>query len=188
MKRQKSSVRIKIIALSSMFCALGIVILFFGGMLGDLDLTVSAIASLIILVAIIEMGVKTGALIYGVTSAIALLLFPAYYITPMYVCFVGFYPLLKYYADKKRRWLSFTLKLVTLNLMLAVLLVLAEFVYGIDVNSMQVGSFELGNWVILLTYVLANVTFLIFDYCLDKLIILYNLKFRQMLKIYKMMK
>ena len=188
MKKQKSSVKVKITALSAMLCALGTVILFFGGMMGDLDLTVSAVASLIILVAMIEMGIKSGILIYAVTSAIALILFPAYYITPMYILFVGFYPLLKYFAEKKKRVLSYLIKLGVLNVMLGLLLLLAEFVYGIDVSSMEIGELQLGNWVILLTYVAANITMLIFDYCLTKLILLYNLKFRQILKIYKFLK
>lgn len=186
MKRRNNSVRIKITALSAMFSAFGTVILFLGGMLGDMDLTICAIASLIILMAIIEMGVKTGIMIYVVTSVISLILFPMYFITPMYICFVGFYPILKYFAEKKGRVLSYLIKFLALNIMLAVILLFAHFVYGIDVTDMEIGSLHLGFWSIIITYVLANVTLLVFDYLLTKLILLYNLRLRKILKIYKL--
>ncbi len=169
-----------------MLCALGVVMLFLGGMLGDMDLTVAAFASLIVLMAVIEMGIKTGVMVYAVTSLLALILFPAYFITPMYICFVGFYPLLKYFAEKQRKPVAFLIKFFALNAMLAVILLFAYYVYGINVISMEIGSLQLGKITIVIIYLLANAALFLFDFCLTKLIILYNLKIRNILKIYKL--
>ncbi len=186
MKRKENSLKVKKTALSAMFCALGTIILFLGGMLGDLDLTICAVASLIILLAIIEMGVKAGIMIYVATSVISLILFPMYFITPMYICFVGFYPILKYFAEKKRKVISYVIKYTTLNIMLALILIFARYFYSIEVDAMEIAGFELGKMAILIIYILANLTFFVFDFCLTKLIVLYNLKFRRVLGIYKL--
>ncbi len=186
MKAKRSSQNIKQLALSAMFSALGTVILFFGGMLGDLDLTFSAVASLIILICIIEMGVKRAALVYAVTSLIALLIFPAYFITPMYICFVGFYPIVKYFADRRKKLLSAVIKLAVMNVMLTAILVLGSFVYKINLTDIDIPGVNIGNWAILCIYLLANVTLLVFDYCLNGLMIMYNVKLRKVLGIYKL--
>lgn len=185
MRKEKLSVKIKLVALCAMFSALGTVILFFGGMLGDLDMTICGFASIIVLISVIEMGIASGIMVYAVTSALALMLFPMYYITPLYVLFIGFYPLLKYFAEKHRKALSWLIKLAVLNVMTAVLLLLAYYVYGINIYDMGIGDINLGKWAILLLYILVNITMLVFDYCLTNLTKLYNFKFRKILKIYK---
>ena len=188
MRKEKKSVKIKLIALSAMFSALGTVILFLGGMLGDLDMTVCALASLIVLVAIIEMGVASGIMVYAVTSALALILFPMYFITPLYVLFIGFYPLLKYFAEKQRTPVAWLIKLTVLNLMTAVLLLLAYYVYGINIYDVGIGDINFGKWAILVLYVLVNITVAVFDYCITNLTKIYNFKLRKIFKIYKFLK
>ena len=174
--------------LSAIFAALSVVILFFGGLLGDLDLTISAIASLIVLLAIIEMGVKWGVLVYAVTSVISLVLFPSYFITPMYILFVGIFPVFKYFSDKLRKIFSFILKFAFMNVMLTVLLLMANYLYAIDIHDFTLFGLDLGAYAVIIAYVLSNITLIIFDYCLDKLMILYNLHLSKVLGIYKLFK
>ena len=172
--------------LSAMFSALGIVLLFVGGALGDLDLTISAVASLTVLISIIEMGVGYGFMVYAVTSALALLFFPSYFITPMYVCFVGLYPMIKYFSEKLKKPIAYLIKFASMNLMLALMFVLAANVYGIDVHDQQLFGIDIGRYAVLLTYIIANITLLLYDYCLTKLIILYNAVIAKKLGIYKL--
>ena len=172
--------------LSAMFSALGIVLLFVGGALGDLDLTISAVASLIVLISIIEMGVSYGFMVYAATSALALLLFPSYFITPMYVGFVGLYPMIKYFSEKLKKPIAYLIKFASMNLVLAFMFVLAVKVYAIDVHDITVFGKDLGRYAVLLTYILANITLLLYDYCLTKLIVLYNTVIAKKLGIYKL--
>ena len=81
----KNQITVKKMVLSAILASVGVVILWLGGLLGDLDLTFAAFASMVIVLSIIGMGIKYAILVYAVTSALCLVLFPAYFITPMYI-------------------------------------------------------------------------------------------------------
>ena len=73
-----------------------------------------------------------------------------------------------------------------MNLMLALMFVLAANVYGIDIHDQQLFGIDIGRYAVLLTYIIANITLLLYDYCLTKLIILYNAVIAKKLGIYKL--
>lgn len=184
--RRERSVRIKKMVLSAIFSALIIVILFVAGLLGDFDLTVSAFACIIILLAIVEMGVQWGIAIYALTSVISLLLFPSYFITPIYALFVGLYPIVKYFSDKLRKIFSYLIKLAFMNAMLTLLLFIGTKLYALDIRDFTVFGVDLGAYALIITYVLANLALLVFEYCLDKLMLLYNVRLAKVLGLYKL--
>ncbi len=163
--------------LCAIFSALGVGILWLGGMLGDLDLTVAAITSFIVVLATIEMGLSGGFAVYLVTAVLALILFPGWFITPIYALFIGYYPIAKSLLERLPKWISLICKLVLMNGMFLLLYFIGAKVFGVEEETMLV-----------LMIVLANVSFVIFDYALTLLIGLYYQRFRKLFGIQKMLK
>ena len=173
----KNQITVKKMVLSAILSSVGVVILWLGGLLGDLDLTFAAFASMVVVLSIIEMGIKYAILVYAVTSALCLVLFPAYFITPMYILCVGCYPIVKYFCEKLPRVFSYICKLLFANSMLLLLIFIGRKVFGIEEETMI--------WLLL---VLANIAFVLFDYAVGGLAVLYDGKIRKKLGIQKMLK
>lgn len=172
--------RTKRITLSAIFTAVGVVILYLGCFFQTIDLSVCAIASLVIVMATIELGMKTAFAIYVATSALSLMLLPAKYIAAMYAVFVGCYPLLKNLFERLPKIVSWILKIAVTNLALGILFLLSAYVFNLG-DKVTVT-------IVVLTVALANAAIVLFDILLDRLIILYHIKFRKMLGIAKIMR
>ena len=174
MKKNKKLIKL---ILCSLFTALGVGLLWIGGALGDMDLTIAAVASLLILIIIIEINSKYALLVYMATSALSLILFAGYFITVIYSLFVGIYPILKFLFEKTGKIVSLLLKLVFMNVMLTALIFIGKKLFGIEEDML-----------IWLVYILSNVCFLLFDYVLTKLKDLYLIAFQKRLGINKLLK
>lgn len=180
----KSSVKIKKMVLCAIFSAISIVILWLGGLLGDLDLTIAAVTSFVVVIAAIEMGLSYAFAVYLVTSALAALLLPSYFITPCYILFVGYYPIVKALLDRRPKLIRILCKLLLVNAMFMVLYYLEVKFFGVEAEMFGMGK----EAVFFLTLALVNVAFLLFDYALGLLITLYYKRFRKMLGIQKLLK
>jgi len=154
--------------------------LYLGCFFQTIDMSICAIASLVIVIVTLEFGAKTAFMVYLATSALSLLLLPAKYIATLYAVFIGYYPLLKNLFERLPRALSWFLKILVTNVALAVMFLLGAYVFKID-DKMTLP-------IVILTVILANVCIVLFDILLDKLIILYHIKFRKMLGIAKIMR
>lgn len=163
--------------LCAIFSALSVVILWLGGMLGDLDLTIAAITSFIVVLAAIEMGLSYGFAVYLVTSALALILFPQFFITPIYALFLGYYPIAKALLERLPKWISLICKLILMNGMFLLLYYLGSKLFGVEEEKLFI-----------LLVILANVSFVVFDYALTMLIGMYYKRFRKLFGIQKMLK
>ena len=170
----------KKLTLSSIFTALGVVILYAGCFFETIDLSVCAVASLIIVMATLEFGMKTAFAIYVATSILSILLLPTKYIAAMYAVFVGCYPLIKNLCERLPKAVSWILKILATNAALAILFLLSAYVFKIDDKVTPL--------IAALTVLLANAAIVLFDILLDRLIILYHIKFRKMLGIAKIMR
>ena len=86
--------RTKYLTVSAMLAALGVILLGLGSLINTLDLTVAALASILCVWAVIEMGKTYAWMIWLVTSFLAILLLPQK--TPgCFYLFIGLYPILK---------------------------------------------------------------------------------------------
>ena len=172
--------RTKKLTLSAIFTALGVVILYIGCFFQTIDMSVCAVASLIIVIVTLEFGAKTAFAVFLATAALALLLLPAKYIAALYAVFLGYYPLLKNLFERLPKALSWFLKILVTNIALAILFLLSAYVFKIDDKVTPL--------IAALTVLLANAAIVLFDILLDRLIILYHIKFRKMLGIAKIMR
>ena len=169
--------RTKYLTVSAMLVALGVILLGLGSLINTLDLTVAALASILCVWAVIEMGMTYAWMIWLVTSFLAILLLPRK--TPgCFYLFIGLYPILKERLERLPRAVEWVLKIVIFHAMIALCwLVLRIFVPG-------EAALEFG-WLLLATYALALVAFLLYDYALTKLISFYLQKLQKRIGLKK---
>lgn len=161
------------ITVSAMLAAVGVIVLGLGALIQTLDLTVAALASILCIWAVIELGGAYPWMIWAVTTLLSVLLLPEKTPGLLYL-FIGSYPMLKNRIERLPRVLEWILKLLCFHAMLALCwLVLRLFVP--DEVALQQG------WLLIGTYVLALVAFLLYDLALTKLITFYLLRLQKRL-------
>jgi len=173
-RRNGTRIGTRKLAVAAMLCALGVVFLYLGSVIEVLDLTMVAIASLFVFFAVIEMGASYPYLIYLVTAVLSLLLLPSKFAAGTYLLFGGIYPVLKAMFEKCHRMAAWALKLCYFNVILSILL--AASLYLFHVEDLDMG-FNL------LTYGLANVTFVLYDIAATLLVTMYLVKLRKRLRL-----
>jgi hypothetical protein len=167
----------KRIVVSGVLVALSVIILYLGCAIEVLDITMSAIVSLLVVVIVIEMGYSYAWLTYIASAILSVILLPQKSPAIFYACFMGFYPILKSYIERIGsglvRWIiKLIVGNVAIGLMLAILLIFIP------------DEFE-GGAMLLITYALALAAFVMYDIALSKLITLYFKMIRDRIKIYK---
>lgn len=166
--------RTRLLAICSVLSALGVVLLYLGSFVEVLDLSVALVASFAIVVLVIERGGVYPWLTYFVTSVLALLLLPNKTPAIVYVCFMGFYPILKEKIERLRlRPVRALLKFLLFNLSVVLMGLVARLLVG----ELILGAHAL---VILL---LLNGVFVFYDYALSVLITAYLRVWRKRLRI-----
>lgn len=175
-RKGQSAKKTRFIAISAILCSLGTLLLYLGSVIEILDLTAGAIASLLVVMAVIEMGGKWPYLIWLVTSALSLILLPNKFIALFYLLFYGAYPILKSKIEKLNSIVSWVLKLVMFNASLAIVIFVTMKIVTLANQNPDLAF----TWTV---FAVSNVTFVLFDVALSKLITVYLLKFRHSLRI-----
>ena len=170
----KRRTQTKLLTVGAMLSALGVVILSLGSVITTLDLTVAAMASFCCIYAVIEMGGPYPWMIWGTISFLGMFLPQR---TPAILfLFIGCYPIFKEKFEKQVRWLCLTLKLVTFHVM-AGLFFLTSFLFF---PSELIGY---APWMFAIGYVLAVITFMVYDHALSKIITFYLLRLRDRFRL-----
>ena len=170
----------KRIVVCGVMCALSILILYLGAMIEVLDLSMSAIASLVIVLIVIEMGYSYAWLTYIAVSILSVVLLPQKLAAIFFAAFMGFYPIVKSYIEKIRSAiLCWTLKLSLANVALVVSYLVIRFFVPEELET------DIMMWTL---YIMALAAFILYDIAISKLITAYFYKFRERLKIYKLLK
>ncbi len=167
-------------AFSGIMAALSVVILLLGSILDVLDMSVAAIASFVTALVFIELRGNYPWLVYTVTAALSLILLPNKFGVLLYICFFGYYPMLKFLFDSK-------LKLAPVRMLckFAVFLIgMASMVLLYVKLFSGVVFADTGKNIVVLTAVLCAATFFVYDLALGKLIIIYELKWRKYIQKY----
>lgn len=156
---------------SAILSALGVILLTVGALVEVLDLSMAAIASLTVVLAVMELKGKYPFLIYLVTSVLALLLLPSKLPALLYALFAGYYPMLKsVYESKLSRPLGWVLKVLTFN---AAFLLIAF----LSVKLFALYEWQFSAWQLLLPLG-ATAVFLLYDVALTRLITAYLFRWR----------
>ena len=163
------------LAVSAVLAALGVVLLLLGSLVQVLDLSMAAIASLLAVFAVIEIGGKYPILIYLVTSVLSLLLLPVKTAALIYFVFAGYYPILKAVLEGRlARPVAWLFKIVIFCSAVALGLFAAGKLFLMDL------SWIFANWWFLLCLL---PVFVLYDIALTRLISAYLRKWRTRLRL-----
>ena len=166
----------KVIVLNALLSATGTAFICLGSLLGDLDLTFAAAASITVFFAALELGLKSASAVWLVTSLTSMMLAPSKFAPAIFMVFVGIYPILKLVAERFRPVISWTIKIVTTNVAVVILALIWKFVLF--------PSLDPEWWIYVGVLVLSNVAIVLFDYLLGRLAELYFARIRKKLKIF----
>ena len=183
----------KMLTFSALLAAIGVAIIFVGSLIETLDLSMAALASFFCLFAVLEIRGVYPWLIFSVTGILSVVLMPYNLGGWFYLLFFGYYPILKNIIERLKKPLAWTIKLLICNAamiagVLTIFYLLTPDTSGktvIDAFGYAFGVAEFGAPIVIGVYLLANVTFVVYDIALSKLIVVYYFKIRKKLKFLK---
>lgn len=183
-RKSSSAYRTKRLALSALFCALGVVMMGMGALLELIDLTTTALASLILLPIMLCYGKRYALIAYAVTGILSLILMPQSMAPWLYLSLLGYYPMLRPLIQRLPKAIAAAVKA------LLILLVLGLYMVAIYFLTMQ-GSGSLsqvfaaafgepgeGAWMGWAVIILSFIAFFAYDLLIDRLLILYRYKWQ----------
>lgn len=166
----------KKVTLSAMMVALGTVFMILGAVIEVLDLTVCALASVLVVFVYLEIGAYYPWLVWICTSLATALFYPGSIIWVEYFLVFGIYPLIKSYIERLPRWSWLIIKLVYINSVIWAMFAVCELLLGIPFFG------EETQLMTAILYALMNVAFLAFDYFIVVMVRFYYDKIRPKIK------
>ena len=158
-------------AFAGLFSALAVAVLYVGSIFQTLDLSAAAFASFIILAALIELGTGWAFGVYAASAILSILLLPYKSPALVFLCFSGFYPVMKQYFHKfKSTVLSYLLRFAVFNFFLTLMIFLAKKVFGLEDEFFGFN---------VMIYLLSNLVFGVYDFTLEKMAIYYVKRLRK---------
>ena len=166
------------IALGGVISALCLMFMFCSGLFPMFDYTIPTFSGFLMVIMIVETNAAWAFTTYVAVSFLALLITPNLQCSLLFVIFMGYYPILKYFLDKlKLRPLAWVIKFVVFNAAVVVFYLLFQFVFMTE--NMLEGMEKFGKYAELILLAGANVFFLIYDYLVGILTNIYVSWFRK---------
>lgn len=138
---------------------------------------VPALAGIVFIVPTIEFGTKWGFLCFGTTSLVSLILPTEREALVVFIGILGYYPILKMLIERiVKQAIEYLLKLLTFNIAIICSYWVIVSVLGINAFENDMLGIEI---TIVLLLILGNLVFLLFDYSLTKILVLYFVKLRK---------
>ncbi|MDO5602914.1 MAG: hypothetical protein Q4G07_09110 [Oscillospiraceae bacterium] len=165
------------VALCGMVGALACACMVLGGFIPLATFVTPAIAGMLVLVAAIELGYRTGYLLYGVIGLLSLFLSPDKELSCIFLFFLGYYPLLKSQLDSiKHTVLRWLVKLGLFNVSIVAMYALLIFIFPLP--ELVADFSETGVPLLAGLGLAANLTFCIYDLAITKIVWIYLHKYR----------
>lgn len=184
-RRTRRSHTTRRIAMCAVLCALAVVMLGLGAIIEVIDITAAAVASLVLLPILLCYGTRYAWLSYAVTGVLGVLLMPQSLGAWMFAGLTGFYPIIKQKLDRLPRLLGWAVKLLLLTAVLLLYLAIFYLILlggeGSILDAFLKGFGEeegtpLMAWAVV---VLSLFTYILFDLLIDRLLILYYLRWQK---------
>lgn len=170
---------------SALLCALAVVSLAMGALVELIDLTAAALAALVLLPILLCYGTRYALLSYAVTAVLGVMLMPQSLGAWMFAGLTGYYPLLKKQLDRLPRLLSWLAKLAIVGVVIFAYIALFYFIAlggegsFLDALVLGIGEGEGGALMAWATVGLMVFTYVLFDILIDRLLILYFLRWQK---------
>lgn len=172
----------------AILCALSVVFLGLGTLLELIDLTASCMASGVVLLVLLCYGRKYALLTYAVTAVLGVILMPQSLAVWTYIGLVGYYPVVREHLCRLPRAVAWIVKLLLFAAVIGLCLVVFHFLIfggqGSIADSFQklFGEGESRAVMAWAVVGLSLFTFVVFDYLLDRLILLYHLRWKRQIE------
>ncbi|MBO7218313.1 MAG: hypothetical protein J6V50_06375 [Clostridia bacterium] len=142
---------------------------------------IPALASLFVMVAVVEIGVKWGFATYIVAAVLVGILPGDPEAKLIFIAIFGYYPVLKSLLERKcNRIVEYVLKFSVFNLMILLSYgVLAGF-FGIELGDMG----EFGKYTAVILIATANFVFIIYDIMITRVSVWYSFRFHKIISRY----
>ncbi len=161
--------RVRRLTLAAMMTALSVTVLYLGALFDVMSLSAAGIASLFTLLTVRECRGAYPYFVYAATAILSFLLLPQKEAALLYVLLGGFYPIVKFPLEHLRRPFPLLLKLFYLNFVVTAVELLSIWLFYLP-------PMPLPYYLVL--YLIANPAFFLYDRLLDKLLVLYEAKWR----------
>lgn len=160
----------KKIAYSGILLGLNIVLLLISNLISINTMFFMGLASLIISVIVMEYGVNTGVVFYIASIILSFIVMPNKSQWLLYTLTFGIYGLVKYFIEKGRPiYIEVILKLIFANLVAVILYLILKNIVIIPIN--------------IITIIVYQVAFLVYDYVYSLFIEYYNEKIKRIINI-----
>ncbi len=169
------------IALGGLLTAAAVTILFVGSILPFATFVAPALASICVLYFCMEYGRGTAAVVYVAVGILCMLLAPDKEQALIFVCLLGYYPIVKGLLDRLRpKALVLALKILLCDVtMLGLYFVITRLLV---IPAVRDEFAEYTTILVVALAVLGTLTFLIYDAALTKLAVYYEVKLRPKLQ------
>ena len=161
---------VRALTLSAVLAALSVLLLFLGSLLDVTDLAAVMVASFFVVLVVIECRGAWPWLLYVSVSVLSFLLLPGRFVSVEYALFGGIWPILKYWLERLPRLPSFLLKLLVGNALAFFAAWLGLKFFGLEVPD--------AIWLRVAAVLLWEAVFLLYDFLLTRLIVLWCVKYR----------
>ena len=163
------------LALAAVLCALAVTVMMLGGLIPAATFCCPMLAGFLTIPILCECGAGMALCAWAAISILSCLLGPDKEAAAIYL-FLGWYPVLRPKLEKLRQPLRFLLKLLIFNCAVFAVYSLLLFVLGLE--SLRADFSDMGKIMLLVTLVLGNGIFILFDFVLPRLELLYRCRFR----------
>ena len=143
-----------------------------------LTYAIPGIAGLFMIMPLVEAGIGYAFASYAV-SAVIVIISAEPEAAAVYICLLGYYPILKALIEKIRsRVLEWVIKFAVLNCSLGLIYAVTKFLMNISIDSFG----ELGKYGVYIFMVLCNITFVFYDIAISKMGALYMIRIHPQIK------
>lgn len=161
------------VAFGGIISALAVLLMFFTGIFPFATYALPALSGLLLVVIVIDHGLKWAWCVYAAISALVILITPDREAATMFVLFFGYYPILKSILERiKLRVVEYVLKFAIFNVAMVVAYLLIIHVLGIPDILEEFG--ELGKYGVWIMLGLGNIVFILYDITISRLICIYT--------------
>ncbi|MBQ7134274.1 MAG: hypothetical protein IJO20_07235 [Ruminococcus sp.] len=166
------------VALGGVIGALSLVLMLLTSLIPFGTFAFPAFAGMLLICVVIELGYSWAFIVYTVVSALSLLFLTDKEAALYYVVFLGFYPIIKGLIEKlRKRTPQYIIKYFVFNVCMVLAFYLSIYIFSIPKESFNLFGVYL-PWVFLL---IGNAVFIVYDYCISKVVTVYLLKIHKLL-------
>ena len=170
------------VAFGGIACALSLACMFLSALVPFAEYTCPALAGIILIALVVDFGRRTAWIAYAAVAVLTIFITPNKEAAMLFIAFLGYYPIAKSSIERlKSRIAEWAVKLLLFNTACisgyAVIIVFFNMTQLLEDMSMGFA------WGIYAFWVLANITFVVYDFALTRLIYIYCNTIRPRLRI-----